>query len=207
MPKIISISGHSGAGKTTLADALGLALQATAIFWDDFDPISTAPQDYVDWFKRGANYSEWDYPDLANVLKTLKVNHSISHPVLNNLLEPTPFIIFDTGNGRLHKQTGQYIDIAIHIDVPLDVSLSRRLIRDFKTTDQTKNDIIQELEFYLLHSRPLFIDDDRKSASDFIISGMLSTQEQIQKIKDNLITSIGKEKANLTCEVKLECCS
>ncbi len=45
MVKIIGISGISGAGTTTLTKALGTALDATTIFWDDFDDISESPDD------------------------------------------------------------------------------------------------------------------------------------------------------------------
>lgn len=186
MPKVISISGNSGAGKTTLSRALGTVLQATVVYWDDFDSISKAPEDYVDWYKRGENYNEWDYPALANVLETLKSNKPIHHPALNHLLEATPFIIFDTGNGRLHQQTAQYIDLSIHMDVSLDVSLSRRLIRDFKANDQSKNDLVEELEYYLEHSRPLFFDDEIKAKADFIINGTLPIEDQIKEIKQYL---------------------
>lgn len=40
---IIGISGIGGAGKSTLTQALGKALNATMIYWDDFDAISVEP--------------------------------------------------------------------------------------------------------------------------------------------------------------------
>jgi len=188
-PKIIGITGKTGAGKTTLAQDLASVLETTLLCWDDFDSISQGPDDYVDWYNRGQNYEEWNYQALAEVLKTLKSNHSMTHPTLNILLNPTKYIFFDAPLGKLHKQTGQYIDICIHIDVPLDVCLSRRIIRDFKANNKTKDELIDELEFYLSQARPLFFDDDLKNNADFIIDGMFSTKEQTQKVKRYLITS------------------
>lgn len=76
--------------------------------------------------------------------------------------------------------------MCIHIEAPLDVSLSRHLIRDFKANDKTKEELIAELEYYLSHSRPLFIDDALKTSADFIIDGMMSTNNQVEVIKKYL---------------------
>jgi uridine kinase len=81
-PKIIGISGITGAGKTTLTNALAQDLKPTWLSWDDFDVISTSPTDYVDWYHRGGNYSEWNYQALAGALHSLKSKQSVLHPVL-----------------------------------------------------------------------------------------------------------------------------
>lgn len=197
-PKVIGISGNMGSGKTTLTRVLATTLNSTALHWDDFDEISNGPDDYVDWYHRSGDYAEWDYKPLANVLKTLKSNQSITHPTLHTTLEPTleptPLIIFDAPNSRLHLQTAEYIDLAIHINLPLDISLARWVIRDFKSSDKTKDDLIEELEFYLAHSRPLFIDDDIKSTADLIIDGTLPTQLQVQEIQKYLTIILKSQK-------------
>lgn len=181
-PKIIGISGVTGVGKTTLSNALALELKATSLFWDHFDDISNGPSNYVEWYRRGQNHEEWDYQALENVLKSLKAEQSVSHPIFKQLLNPTDYIIFDAPLGRLHRQTGQYIDICIHITTPLDITLCRRLLRDFKDPNKTKEELLAELNYYLHHSRPLFFDDNLKTSADLIIDGMLTTEEQIQKI-------------------------
>lgn len=185
-PKVIGISGITGAGKTTLVKVLEVELQATIFGWDEFDEISKGPDDYVDWYKRGQHYNEWDYKSLADVLKYLKSGQSILHPALGYLLNPTQYIIFDAPLGRLHAQTGQFIDVCIHIEVPPDISLCRRLIRDFKDSDKTKKELLTELEYYLSHSRPLFFDDELKTGADIIVDGMQTTENQVEKIKKYL---------------------
>lgn len=80
---VIGISGISGAGKTTLAQQLSNDLKATTLFWDDFDAISTSPEDYVAWYVSGQGNEAWDYPALATVLETLKKGQSINHPALH----------------------------------------------------------------------------------------------------------------------------
>lgn len=186
MTKIIGISGVSGAGKSTLSKALATHLQATYISWDDFDDISTGPEDYVDWYNRGQDYSEWNYISLAKALRLLKSEQAVLNPANHCLLDPTEFIIFDAPLGRLHHQSGQYIDIWIHIKVPLDISLSRRLIRDYKNTDKSKDELLIELEFYLNKARPLFFDDKLNDTADLVLNGGLSTDVQVQLIQDFL---------------------
>lgn len=186
IPQVIGISGVTGAGKSTLTHGLAKTLNATKIFWDDFDEISISPDDYVDWYHRGRNYDEWNYQALANALKSLKKKQTILHPVFNNELLPTDYIIFDAPLGRLHSQTAKYIDIWIHIEVPLDVSLCRRTIRDFKQTSKTKDELLEALQYYLTIARPLFFDEHLKAGADLVIDGMLDTEKQIQKINEYL---------------------
>jgi hypothetical protein len=153
--KIIGISGNMGAGKTTLAHALQQNLKSTLLCWDDFDDISTSPSDYVEWYHRSHDYNEWNYQSLADVLKELKAKQSVPHPVLKKSLIPTEYIIFDAPLGRLHKQTGQYIDILLHINVPLDVSLCRYELVDINSLIQT------EIEYMKLR----LYDDDNQLVS------------------------------------------
>lgn len=185
-PHIIGISGNMGAGKSTLTMELASKLQSSFLFWDDFDEISNGPEDYIDWYKRGENYSEWDYQGLADVLEYLKLGKSAAHPELQTIINPTEYIIFDAPLGRFHKQTGVHIDTWVHIDVPLDVSLCRWLLRDYRDTNKHKVELLDELEFYLHQSRPLFEDSKFKTKADLIIDGMLSTKQQIISIEQYL---------------------
>lgn len=185
-PQLIGISGKTGAGKSTLAKALSQDLKATLISWDDFDDISLEPEDYIEWYYKGCNYSEFQRESLAMVLASLKAKKEVIHPVLNTSLYPTEYIVFDAPLGKLHKQTGQYIDICIHIEVPLDISLCRRVLRDFDDKLKSKEDLLEEISFYLNHSRPLFFDDDLKKNATLVVDGLLSTEIQLQVIKNYL---------------------
>lgn len=188
---IIGISGISGAGKTTLTRELSKSLKTTALFWDDFDEISASPSDYVAWYASGQGREVWDYPALAHVLETLKSGQSIKHPVFHHLLKPTKYVIFDAPMGRLHQQTGIYIDFWVHIDIPLDVALVRRTIRDFEREPRSVLELLEGFRYYLNYSRDLFRADQEKKGADWIIDGMLSIEEQIEVIKTLLIRCRG----------------
>ncbi|MDF3047210.1 MAG: hypothetical protein K0R73_328 [Candidatus Midichloriaceae bacterium] len=177
-PHIIGVSGKTGAGKTTLCAMLIKQLKATLIVWDDYDDISEEPEDYIAWYYNGKDYTAFKRQALSKNLEDLKNNKETLHPVFNQILPVTQFIIFDAPLGRLHHETGKFIDTMIHIEVPLDVLLCRRLLRDFKDENNTK-DLLDEIRFYLEQSRPLYFDNELKSTADLIIDGMLTPEQEL----------------------------
>ncbi|MCW8410317.1 AAA family ATPase [Legionella sp. PATHC035] len=186
MVMILGISGVSGAGKSTLAATLAKDLGAVLISWDEFDAISIVPEDYVEWHQRGQDYQEWNYRELAHVLKVLRSGNAIEHPITHEVLKPTEFIIFDAPLGRLHQQTGQYIDLCVHIEVPLDVSLCRRVLRDYREENKDKEKVLEELAFYLNEARILFFDEELKKCADVILDGMAKIESQVAFVKSFL---------------------
>jgi uridine kinase len=181
MVNIIGICGISGSGKSTLTHELGKSLNATILSWDDFDPISKAPDDYVKWHQTTKDYNEWQYDALAEVLKQLKAGEKVVCPITEKELIPTRYIIFDAPLGRKHIKTGQYIDYAIFLDTPLDIALARRILRD--KSDLTVSEIFEELDTYLTSSRPLYmIDYDTQDHFDLVIDGNLPVDKLVMDI-------------------------
>jgi len=169
MAKIIGISGISGAGTTTTTKALSQALNATALYWDDFDEISSGPEDYVEWYRTTGNYADWKYPALENALRELKQGNTIFHPATGQTLSASSLIILDSSLGRMHQATAQYVDYFIHLDTSMDVALARRLIRNYlDKKDGPAQEILSELEA-----------SAEKSSADYVINGDLPTQEII----------------------------
>lgn len=179
-PFVVGVSGISGAGKSTLIQKLSELLKATAIFWDDFDEISKAPEDYVQWYKSSKNYDDWVYTDLSEALRQLKTGHTVLCPATKKELQPTEYILFDAPLGYCHRETGKYIDFLICLDTPPDIALARRLLREHRSSTNTKI-ILEDLEYYLTHSRPLFILSQEEKECDLSIDGSLSIQDQCEK--------------------------
>lgn len=174
-PFVIGVSGISGAGKSSLINDLAASLKATTLFWDDFDPISKYPQDYIKWHETSKNYDEWVYDALAKTLKTLKSGQKVICPATQKELHPTPYILFDAPLGYCHKATGKYIDYLVLLDTPPDIALARRLLRD-----QNKGNLIQDLQEYLERGRPLFILSPEERICDLRLDGSLPLKEQTQ---------------------------
>ncbi len=181
-PIIIGISGVSGSGKTVIAKELSTKLKATSIHWDDYEEISEFPSDYIKWFHKGKDFTKWKTPALAKTLLTLKAGVDIQCPAINKLLRATPFIIFDAPLGYDHEETGQFIDFLVQLEVPLDISLVRRLMRDYLRKDviETK-DLREELQKYCDYSRPLFL-IKLKHDPDIVVDGTLSKSDILDKI-------------------------
>lgn len=188
MVKIIGISGIGGAGKSVLTKSLGKALNATIIFWDDFDEISEDPKDYIEWYQTSRNFDEWKYDSLADVLKKLNSGEKVICPATQKELIPTEYIVFDAPLGRQHTATGQYIDYLIFLNTPLDVALARRILRDYRDTNNLNiSEIFDELDFYIHSSRPLYTMHYKlEETYDLIIDGSISVKKNIEIIMKNL---------------------
>jgi uridine kinase len=182
MSKIIGISGISGAGKSTLTKALGMALDATTLFWDDFDDISQGPSDYVQWYETSRDYSAWHYDALVDVLASLKNDERIMCPATHKELIPSQYVIFDAPMGYKHLATGKFIDKLIYIDTPLDVALARRILRNFHEPDFNKNQLSEELQHYLDFARKVYVFAQEKEGSHLIINGYTPIEEQVKFI-------------------------
>jgi len=162
-------------------------MNATALCWDDFDDISSGPEDYVEWYHKSGDYADWKYPALEHTLKELKSGNSIPHPVTGQLLKASALIILDSSLGRMHKATAQYVDYFIHLDTSMDVALARRIVRDYRDKKDTPaHEILSELEWYLNEGRPLFDATAEKSSADYVVNGDLPTQEIVSIIAHKL---------------------
>lgn len=187
MSRIIAISGISGAGKTTLTRALATRHHASHLSWDDFDGISVHPDDYLDWFQGGRDYSEWNYAELARMLRALKMSEATIHPVTSERVLPTALVFFEAPLGRLHGQTAGMIDLALHVSLPKDIALCRRLIRDYGAADELSlEDLMDELRFYAGDGHELFDDSALVEAADIVIDGMRPLARQLETVDRHL---------------------
>ena len=163
--KIISISGLTAGGKTTLVTALHEKLADSAIIsFDDYDIDATSSA-----------------PDISQPLSENVNQYNIS-PILNQiskLADKFTYIILDYPFGNKHSRLSDGIDLCIYNQVPLDILLTRQIIRDHDDQGAVKWS-----EMYLNQLRILFISNEEfvLSSADLILDGTVPISERINTI-------------------------
>jgi uridine kinase len=172
-PFIISISGNSGGGKTTITKELSNQLNnSKALYFDNYEYIKQ-PDNICEWVENGSDPSEWDLSLLVNDIKNIIKNDNVD------------YIILDYPFGRQTYPVKDFIDMTVFIETPLDISLARRIIRDY--SDATVDEIINDLNFYLTRSRRCFIEhNENMKSSDLIVDGSLAVDRIINIVINNI---------------------
>jgi len=125
--------------------------------------------DYCEWSESGADYSLWGLSKLEDGILRLKKQRS------GCILVEYPF-------GRAHPAIAPYLDCAIWIDVPLDIALARRALRDYLRRDPArramKNPMAQLEQYfddYLSRMRKADITHEAtvSPGCDFMLDGTL----------------------------------
>lgn len=186
-PYVISISGLSGSGKTAVTNALKARLvNAAVISFDDYGDRVYLGRDINEWSADSSD-DEWHTEPVAADVERL-------------LNEPLDYIILDYPFGYGNRLVGQYINLAVFIDVPLDVALARRIIRDYTSRDENTNvadveevslaGLDKELRFYLSHSRSTYarMPEMQKPTSDLVVDGTRMPEEIADEILSHINT-------------------
>jgi uridine kinase len=174
MKSLITISGFSGAGKTSLTDALAATIKDVLVLkFDELDSLMVWSGNYPEWLAQGADYEAFNLDRMReHVDQIIKESHARC-------------VIFDYPNGRLHSAFRDVIDLAVYIDTPLDVAMARRLLRDMPSNpDVAQNQIKEELQAYLATGRNAYLEMDRqvKPTCDLIVDGTRSLDELVVAI-------------------------
>lgn len=178
--KIIAIAAVTAGGKTTTVKELQKALSNTqALFFDDYT-FEGEVEDYHQWVLDGADYNVWNLKPLESDISTIKRSGKCDYLFLdypfayqNDLIRP-------------------YIDLAIFIDTPLDISLARRILRDMKNA--TGDEIRDDLAAYLKYARMAFVQmqKDILPSSDYVIDGTKEIGDIVKEIAE--IICVGEKK-------------
>jgi uridine kinase len=180
-PYVIAINSVSGGGKTALAKLLQKSLKKSVAFcFDDFDETNVYPENFYEWWRRGADLQEFD---------CIGMRKAFDDEIQRGSCD---FIILDYPFGREHPRFEQLIDLSVFIDTPLDVAMARRIVRDFRVTDKDNAEVVLErlrgeMSHYLEKARYPYLDTERhKPGSDLILNGWRSLEE----LKDEILLYI-----------------
>jgi hypothetical protein len=189
-PFVLALTGPPGAGKTTLM----LLLQrrhagARTIFYDKYQPLMRLSQTQVrDWFARGGDPDEVDHSDIvADLRRETTSEYGLTH---------RPLLLFETPFGRVHRETGAFIDFLVWIDTPLDIALARAILAYTEAAQRQKapeaaHDFINWQKQYVMfypHARAMYLAQGQRVApgADLIIDGSRPPEASAQTIDMSL---------------------
>jgi uridine kinase len=116
--KVLGIAGPSGSGKSTLVrKTAGLLEDSEMMFYDDYRP---------------------NYDQLTKDLEDLRKGKTITYPVNNRQIQPVKYIVIEEPTGRQRVCMDDKIDYLIYINLPLEISFARVLLRSIEqSTDKS----------------------------------------------------------------------
>jgi hypothetical protein len=198
---VIAVSSVSGGGKTTLVKRAANLLKGTTLFFDDYASKSHYPPDIKKWVEDGADVNEWKTPQFAQDLAALRRGESIVSPLDGARILPSEFIVIEEPMGRERAEMASLIDFVAVIDIPLEIALARRLLRNLgfislesiekATKEQLVEGIVQvvtslknSLNEYLCAGRDVYIavQKQAKENCDLVLDGFLSVDELAQQL-------------------------
>ena len=198
---IIAVSSVSGGGKTTLVKRTADFLKGTALFFDNYAAVSKYPSDIKKWVEDGADVNEWKTPQFAQDLAALRSGNSILSPIDGASILPSEFIVIEEPMGRERAEMASLIDFVVVIDTPLEIALTRRLLRDLgpisledidkATKEQLAEGVLQIVTYlkdylsgYLDAGRDLYVavQERAKTTCDLVLDGALPVDELAQQI-------------------------
>jgi len=187
---VIAISGPAGAGKSTLVQTVASQLkEAATLFYDDYSDIAEWHPNVLDWIADGMDPDAWVHvPQLTTDLESLRNGHAVRNPRTGEMISSARFVVMEEPWGRERTAIGGLIDFVAQINIPLDISLCRRLLRDKDNYDVMK--FVAAYEQYGLHSfytRQLKVAD----SADVVLDGLRPVDELTRTIVSLVQTQFG----------------
>lgn len=155
-PLVISISGGSGVGKTTMAKVFARILgedKCLVVSGDDLHKYERRDSIWNELTHLDVSANNLDLGDYY--LKWLCSNQMIYRSVYNHtygtfdppkLMKPKPFIINEGLHALYSDDSRQLSDIKIYVDVEYDLMTHWKLIRDRKERGYTKSEVMSTIE-------------------------------------------------------------
>lgn len=169
---IIAVSGVTAGGKTTIVNELKKKIKnSKSLHFDDYN-FEGEVDDFNKWVMNGADYNVWNLEPLKKDIVKLIGDNDVQYILLdyplaykNDLIKP-------------------FIDCAIFIDIPLDIAMARRVLRDMQKA--TGDEIREDMSFYLKYARIAYKEmlNTILPNSDYVIDGSMQLDEIVKQVMD-----------------------
>ncbi len=191
---VVAVSGPSGAGKSSLIEAAAERLGGAArLHFDHYITLGNDIGEITAWLETGGDPNRIATPQLADDLQRLIDGGWIERPHDRTRVGPADFVILEEPFGRSRAEVGTLIDFAVHIGVPPDVALARRILRligerpilgDAAVLDEAHG----QLQAFLAVGRDAYLAADRaaRAAADLVLDGM----RPVDALADELLSAI-----------------
>jgi uridine kinase len=178
---VVSVSGTSGAGKTTVMEKAAALLPSVAMLrFDDYITLGNDIAQIRAWIDAGADLNEIKTPALAVDLRKLSAGEAIHLPETGRRIEPADFIILEEPFGRSRLELSSLIDFAVFIEAPPDIALARRTLREIETWQEDPARLIGaisiQLQAFIAIGRDAYLAAARaaRESADVVLDGMQS---------------------------------
>ncbi|QHW34022.1 hypothetical protein GZH47_26665 [Paenibacillus rhizovicinus] len=203
LSKIICICGPSGAGKSSLMERTVEVLDDSVSFYFDAYQSTLISPDPADVYQRIVTGEIADPMDVVRKeikndkfvadLKALRQGHEIIDP-WNRKLQPAKYILVEEPFGRLREGMDELIHTVVCIDLPLEIALCRRVIRNL-TYDYRIEPAESRLDYVLNYVKGFhdgegmaikWLQEKLKETSELILDGL----HPKERLVEELVTSI-----------------
>ncbi|MHA1121389.1 MAG: uridine kinase family protein [Candidatus Heimdallarchaeota archaeon] len=190
---VLGIAGPSGSGKSTSVNKVAALLEdSDTMFYDDYRP---------------------NYDKLTEDLGELRKGNPITYPIKKRIIQPKKYIVIEEPTGRQRKGMKDKIDFLVYINIPLEISFARVLLRSLEQSEDNGINTFYEtigpqfeprfsekptklmhimhwqLRMYLLEHREIYLRDHiiNKKDADLVIDGMKSKEDIANEIARKLL--------------------
>jgi uridine kinase len=191
---VIAVSGISGVGKTSLiermADRLG---NAARLHFDHYVVLGNDIGAIAAWLEAGVDPNVVETPQFAADLERLRRRQSVQLPQDHGVVEPADFVILEEPFGRSRDVMAPMIDLAVHIAIPHDVAMARRLLRTVGLRPQMGDpglidELEEQLRAFLAGGRDIYqaLDIQAQAGADLVLDGL----RPVEALADDLMAAI-----------------
>lgn len=191
---VIAVSGISGVGKTSLiermADRLG---NAARLHFDHYVMLGNDIGDIAAWLEAGVDPNAVETPQFAADLELLRRRQSVRLPKDHGVVDPADFVILEEPFGRSRDVMAPMIDLAVHIAIPHDVAMARRLLRTVGLRPQMGDpglidELEEQLRAFLAGGRDIYLalDIQAQAGADLVLDGL----RPVEALADDLMAAI-----------------